>query len=211
MPILHRVYGASITWTRNARGRRHVSSLRLRNFLTLFAFLFFSISEGDFLSTKNYPLQLAELEFGFFPTSFLAFPITSTAERSLRGRPRRQTSGNRAWLHSASCFALREKRILKLFDLLGSWFPWELRETCLGKLNFWGNICLLDTKLEDPVQHGEEQAFCGSFYEQPSRSVHGGANAEKCTVWELWGESGESRAAGGCRFFQVKYNLMVGY
>jgi hypothetical protein len=58
-------------------------------------FLFFIISEGDFLSTKNYPLQLAELEFGFFPTSFQEFPITSKAERSLGGKPGRQRSGNR--------------------------------------------------------------------------------------------------------------------
>jgi hypothetical protein len=48
------------------------------------------ISEGDFLSTKNYPLQLAELEFGFFPTCFQEFPITSTAQRSLGGKPGRQ-------------------------------------------------------------------------------------------------------------------------
>jgi hypothetical protein len=41
VPSLHRVYGASIIARRNARGRRHVSSLRLRNFLTLFAFSFF--------------------------------------------------------------------------------------------------------------------------------------------------------------------------
>jgi hypothetical protein len=56
--------------------------------------LFFLISEEDFLSTKNYPLQSVELEFGFFPTSFQEFPITSTAERSLWGKPRRQRSGN---------------------------------------------------------------------------------------------------------------------
>jgi hypothetical protein len=85
-----------MAWRRNARGRRHVSSLRLRNFLTLLLFSFLIISEGDFLSTKISPLQLGELEFGFFPTSFQEFPITSTAaERSLEGKPGRQRSGNR--------------------------------------------------------------------------------------------------------------------
>ncbi len=98
---MHRVYGASIAWKRNARGRRQVSSLRLRNFLTLLLFAFFFNKRGRFLEHEKLSFAIGGARVRILPDKLPGISNYINSREKLVGQAQKAEE----WQHSASCFA----------------------------------------------------------------------------------------------------------